>query len=73
MTDIIYERGLQFEKDEKDHINALIKLTRWEGDEGLLTVSCSLALLKEEVANGFTYGNARQWSTQRPLYRFGPL
>ena len=37
MTDIIYERGLQFEKDEKDpYINALIKLTRWEGDERLI-------------------------------------
>ena len=37
MTDIIYERGLQFERDEKDpYINALIKLTRWEGDDRLI-------------------------------------
>lgn len=37
MTNIIYERGLQFEKDEKDpYINALIKLNRWEGDERLI-------------------------------------
>ena len=37
MTDIIYERGLQFVKDEKDpYINALIKLNRWEGDDRLI-------------------------------------
>ena len=37
MTEVIYGRGLQFEKDEKDpYINALIKLTRWEGDERLI-------------------------------------
>lgn len=37
MTDIVYQRGLQFGKDVKDpYINALIKLTRWEGDERLI-------------------------------------
>lgn len=37
MTDIVYQRGLQFDKDEKDpYINALIKLTRWEGNERLI-------------------------------------
>ena len=37
MTEVVYNRGLQFGKDTKDpYINALIKLGRWEGDDRLI-------------------------------------